>query len=102
MSVLLYYSIIISILWSRVYYSAHTFSHVIIGHFQAGFLYLLFAVNEDSVNKYFKNILTQSSDSLKSVLVTCLIAILSVVVWVINEAAYPKPEFNERTPGRCN
>ena len=33
LSLMLFYYIIVSILWSRIYYSAHTFSHVIIGHF---------------------------------------------------------------------
>lgn len=46
LSIVLYYWIIFSILWSRVYYSAHTYSHVIIGHFSAGLLFLLYLTFE--------------------------------------------------------
>jgi membrane-associated phospholipid phosphatase len=41
-SLALFYWIIGSILWSRIYYARHTYSHVILGHFYAMSLFLAY------------------------------------------------------------
>jgi membrane-associated phospholipid phosphatase len=101
LSLILFYFILVSIMWTRIYYSAHTFSHVIIGHYQAGFFFIIYLLKQEKIESYFKRVLTYSLESLKSFIITFAVFVLTVLIWIVNEVSYATPEENLRTPGRC-
>lgn len=100
-STLIFYYIIGSILWSRIYYAAHTYSHVIIGHTSAALFFLIYVHQEEKILNFTYQILTRYSENLKALSYTLIALMLSVCIWLVNEICYPLKKTNERTPGRC-
>lgn len=100
-SILIFTWIIGSILWSRVYYAAHTYSHVIIGHTSAVLLFLIYVSNESRILKFCYRVLTYYSENVKGFIYTTIIMLLSIAIWLVNEVFYDLPSINKRTPGRC-
>ena len=101
LSVLLYYYIIISILWSRLYYGAHTFMQVLLGHFMSFLFLLIFIKFEREVSRFFYRVLTKQAANLKFTILTFILLCLTLLIWIINHIAYDRPAKNERTPARC-
>jgi hypothetical protein len=88
-------------MWSRVYYSAHTFSQVIIGHLSAGIWFFIYILFQQNIFKYFYSILNFRSSNIKALIWSLLIVIFCLFVWGINEGYYVSETTNSRTPGRC-
>lgn len=101
LSIVLYYWILLSILWSRLYYSAHTFSQVIIGHLTAAILFFFYVFFQQRVYKFFYSVLNFKVSNIKALIWSLVILIFCLGVWAINEAFYELETSNTRTPGRC-
>jgi len=102
LSIFLYYFIIISICWSRIYLGAHTFMHVLLGHFMSFFFLLIFMKFEKYLTNWANQILTIQKANINALTTSIFIAGFSIVIWLINKLASNEVPKNVNKIGRCS
>lgn len=101
----LYYWIVLSIMWSRIYFGAHTFSQVIIGHLFSCSLFYLAILFQKKIKEKILNFLKNPQKNLKKNIFLWLgFYGLTTGIWIIEHIIHKRDRDLGRNPyikGRC-
>ena len=103
-AVVLAYIVVILIMYSRVWYAAHTYSQVIIGHLMAVSILCLFELRSFQISKICYKMLKENTFALYGFFYGSLLAVVSTAVWFVERDIHKKQLSQPDNPylsGRC-